>query len=99
MKRMRQQNDAASMEMKEIDEALSDLEKEKSDREFEEYYNRERFYMAEKLGRKVRQEGADDEEGGGGEQYDVPGEMPLRVHFRRPPKTADEAIQTLKEAD
>ena len=98
MKRMRQQNDAASMEMKEIDEALSDLEKEKSDREFEESYNRERFYMAEKLGKKLRREVAGDEEGEE-EGYEVPGEMPLRVHFRRPPKTADEAIQTLKEAD
>ena len=97
MKQMKEQQsqDAASMEMKEIDEALSDLEKEKSDREFEESFNRERFYMAEKLGTRLG--GANDGEEEGGEE--VPGEMPLRVHFRRPPKTADEAIQTLKEAD
>ena len=80
------------MHMEEIDEALSDLEKEKSDREFEDSFNRERFYMAEKLG-NLRKGAVDSDE----EQVEE--EMPLRVHFRRPPKTADEAIQTLKEAD
>ena len=33
-----------------------------------------------------------------GDTETVP-ESPLRVHFRRPPKTSEEAVETLKEAD
>ena len=70
------------MDITEVNEVIEDLEKEKSDREFEETFNRERIVIAGKLGK-----------------LDENSEPPLRVHFKRPPKTSEEAIETLKEAD
>ena len=77
------------MDMDEINEVLADLEKEKSDREFEETFNRERLEVAHKIMEKKHKSGETD--------Y-VPN-APLRVHFRRPPKTSEEVVQTLQEAD
>lgn len=50
MKKREEIKSAAGMDVGEIDEVIDDIEKEKSDREFEENFNRERIKAAIKLG-------------------------------------------------
>ena len=81
MKNLKAKDNAAAMKIEEIDDVIGDLEKEKSDREFEEIFNREREEAASKLdGQKEKAKR-------------------LRVHFKRPPKTSEEAMEALQEAD
>lgn len=73
------------MSLEEVDEVIADLEKEKADRDFEYKFNQERADSV----RKIREN-----------QPENKGiKDPLRVHFKRPPKTSEEAIDTLKEVD
>ena len=85
MKALQAKNSADGMNLEEIDEVIADLEKEKEDREFESQYNEDREIAAVKL---------ESEGKTGGRSV-----RPLRVQFKRPPKTTDEAIETLREAD
>ena len=75
------------MSIEEVNEVIADLEKEKVDREFEDAFNTEREQRVAKIIK---------------EKPDMANKMtsnPLRVHFKRPPKTTDEAIETLKQVD
>jgi len=81
MKALKAKDSAAEMNIDEINEVIGDLEKEKSDREFEETFNRDREQAASKFDKSKEKA------------------MRLRVHFKRPPKTSEEAIETLQEAD
>ena len=49
MKEMKSKGSAEQMSIEEVNEVVADLEKEKSDREFEEDFNAEREMMAARL--------------------------------------------------
>ena len=73
------------MSIEEVNDVIADLEKEKEDREFEIAFNSER----EEAANRLRESSTSD----------AVNHKPLRVHFRRPPKTVEETIKTLKEVD
>ena len=72
------------MSIEEVNAVIADLEKEKADREFEDNFNIERQQKMAKIA-KEKPEAASKMK-----------QSPLRVHFKRPPKTTEEAIETLK---
>lgn len=82
MQAMKAKDSAGKMSITEVDEVIADLEKEKSDREFEDEFNAKREVIATKL----ESEGKENVKS-------------IRVHFKRPPKTSEEAIETLQQAD
>ena len=87
MKALQAKNTAKQMSIEEVNEVIADLEKEKVDREFEDAFNTER----EQRMAKIMQEKP--------EMANQRISNPLRVHFKRPPKTTDEAIETLRQVD